>query len=189
MHPLTLNQTESYNANILRENHRSNLRVHVSEPALVFSHQARVSNADPDHGGSQRGGSERCQGATEGQRSEGPAAGVHRGRGEEVKSHAGSGKLRFCTLICLYPQVALIYFNVMSRVSVWGGTNVLVAFLTVSLLLMEPCGVSLKTSKRCITLFLTKMHQNVNTWGQTNRQPPYPPALVWDGQLPIILGF
>ena len=118
MHPLMLNQTESYNANILRENHRSNLRVHVSEPALVFSHQARVSNADPDHGGSQRGGSERCQGATEGQRPEGPAAGVHRGRGEEVKSHVGSGKLWFCTLTCLYPQVSLIYFNFMSRVGV-----------------------------------------------------------------------
>ncbi len=52
---------------------------------LVLSYQAGVSNADADHGGTQRGGSERCQRAAEGQRPEGPAAGVHRGRGGEVK--------------------------------------------------------------------------------------------------------
>lgn len=92
----------------------SEFRHYVSERVLVFSHQARVSNADPDHGGSQRGGSERRQGAAEGQRSEGPAAGVHRGRGEEVKSQEWTAPVLFPYLFGSSSSCNLFRFYVQS---------------------------------------------------------------------------
>ena len=53
---------------------------------FVSARQIGVSNADPDHGGPPGGRGERRQGAAEGQQSEGPAPGVHRGRGEEERT-------------------------------------------------------------------------------------------------------
>ena len=57
--------------------------------------------------------------------------------GEVRKLKVRSGQLRFCSLICLDPQAVVIYLDFMSRVNVWDGTNVLVAFLTVSLLVVN----------------------------------------------------
>lgn len=56
--------------------------------AAFYLFKAGVSDADLDHGGSQRGGSEGCQGPAEGQRAKGSPAGVHGGRGEVIYLYA-----------------------------------------------------------------------------------------------------
>lgn len=49
---------------------------------VSLSVQARISDQDCDHGGSERCGSWWREGRAEGERAEGPPAGVHRGGGE-----------------------------------------------------------------------------------------------------------